>query len=132
MDDGAPCGHSPVLVDDELFSEACMKRVYGEICFASTEKTALNSASDASTAALQRHYSTLHGERSGHFRNSSLAHIGVLSMWHVLQAFGTLSSAVDEGGTNLNVCDRTLTSASCVATFGMWQLTQSFPAVPAL
>src|SRR3954470_14154310 len=70
-------------------------------------------------------YSTRQGERSGQWRIASLAHSGVLSVWQVLQAFGTLSCVVIDGGTNRKVCERTLMSAICVATFGMWHDTHS-------
>jgi hypothetical protein len=87
-----------------------MTAVYAAARAASTEKATPN--------YFPRH-STRHGERPGHLRSASLAHAGVLSVWQVLQAFGTLSCVVADGGMNLKVCARTLTSASCVSIFGM-------------
>src|SRR5579864_2120589 len=98
---------------------ACMETVYGFKRNASTEKPT-------------RNYSTRHGERPGHLRSASLAHSGVLSVWQVLQALGTLSCTVADGGTKRKVCERTLMSAIWIATFGMWQFTHSLPGLPAL
>ena len=53
-------------------------------------------------------------------------------MWQAVHALGTLSVSVADGGMNLNVWLRTITSPISCAIFGMWQATHSFPADPAL
>ena len=67
-----------------------------------------------------------------HVFSASVDHCGDLSVWHALQAFGTLSAAVSRGVTKRKVWLRTLTSAIVCSIFGMWQATHWLPALPAL
>ena len=60
-----------------------------------------------------------HGERSGQSRKTCAAQAVVLSLWHNVQGFGTAYFSVMAGVMNANVCARTFTSATVVATFGI-------------
>lgn len=60
------------------------------------------------------------------------AHSVVLSMWQLVQGFGTLYSSVFEGEINSKVWLRTLVSARVCSILGMWQETHSLPALSAL
>ena len=57
------------------------------------------------------------GETSGHFFNSSSAHLADLSAWHVLQELGILNFSVRLGEMKRNVWLRTLTSPSGLLDF---------------
>ena len=52
-------------------------------------------------------------------------------MWQLVHAFGIFSVAVADGGMNLKVWLRTMTSPIVCAIFGMWHATHSLPADPA-
>ena len=64
-------------------------------------------------------HSIRHGERSGHWRNASVAQDVVLSAWHVVQGLGILYLSVIAGVMKANICARTFTSAMVVSIFGM-------------
>jgi hypothetical protein len=64
--------------------------------------------------------------------SSSAAHAVVLPLWQTVHGFGIFNVSVAEGGMNLKVWLRTLTLAIVCSIFGMWQLTHSLPADPAL
>lgn len=74
---------------------------------------------------------TRHGENSGHFFNSVIAHSVDLSVWQLLHEFGIFSESVNTGEMNLNVWLRTLMSAIVCSIFGMWHPTHWLPSLAA-
>jgi len=50
-----------------------------------------------------RYLATRHGENSGHFFSSPIAHSVDLSAWQVLHEFGIFRESVSTGEMNLNV-----------------------------
>ena len=77
------------------------------------------------------HYSARQGDTLAQDLSASVAHWSFLSLWQLVQAFGILYCSVMAGVMNANVWLRTLTSAMVASIFGMWQFTQSEPALPA-
>src|SRR5579884_720774 len=73
-----------------------------------------------------------HGDTFDHFASAAAAHPGGSCEWQIVHGFGTFSVSVVTGVMNRNVCARTLMSAMVCSIFGMWQLTQSSPGLPAL
>src|SRR5579884_1783806 len=81
---------------------------------------------------LARHSAMRQGERSRQFFKASEAHAVDLSLWQVLQAFGTFRVSVLAGVMKRKVCARTFTSAMVCWICGMWQAMHSLPELPAL
>jgi hypothetical protein len=52
-------------------------------------------------------------------------------LWQLVQGLGILDDSVIDGGMNLNVWLRTITSPIVCSIAGMWQLTHSLPVDPA-
>ena len=138
-----PLYMNPALT--KTIAPALKKRMQGKACFnfkdapendALAELKRLTEASFkewASRSPVDRSQRpTLHGENSGHVFIASIAHAGVLSVWHVVHGFGTFAVSVVAGEMNLNVWLRTITSPSVCSIFGMWQPTHSLPGDPAL
>ena len=77
------------------------------------------------------HCPTRHGENSGQLRSAAVAQAFDLSLWQLVQGLGILDDSVIDGGMNLNVWLRTITSPIVCSIAGMWQLTHSLPVDPA-
>src|SRR3982751_1693173 len=65
-----------------------------------------------------------------HFLSSSPAQALLRVLWQATHAFGTLLCSLSAGDTNRKVWLRTLTSAIVCSIGGIWQATQSLPALP--